>query len=210
MFDGVYRYIYDLLINSIQFIYLPQKLQHTSTHKRIYCKVVWGIQKPESFICPHSNPVVLCFQYSSVYLCIYRESCNRCEDRTWHLETTTTTTPPPPAPHPLVFFGLCLNKRLSKQSRRRWFETRPCSLWRHCNDRTTPDTNKTQPCTDLAQIIRMNCTGMCYDKTEIQPRFHYDCCHHSTPSPTPTTTNTTTHHPPPNPQPPTHSTTVIW
>ena len=33
-----------------------------------------------------------------------------------------------------VFFDLCLNKRLSKQSRRRWFETPSRSLWRHCND----------------------------------------------------------------------------
>ena len=32
-----------------------------------------------------------------------------------------------------VFFDLRLNKRLSKQSRRRWFETPSCSLWRHCN-----------------------------------------------------------------------------
>ena len=32
-----------------------------------------------------------------------------------------------------VFFDLCLNKRLSKQSRRRRFETPSCSLWRHCN-----------------------------------------------------------------------------
>ena len=34
-----------------------------------------------------------------------------------------------------VFFDLRLNKRLSKQSRRRWFETpsRSLSLWRHCN-----------------------------------------------------------------------------
>ena len=32
-----------------------------------------------------------------------------------------------------VFFDLSLNKRLSKQSRRRWFETPSCSLWRHCN-----------------------------------------------------------------------------
>ena len=30
------------------------------------------------------------------------------------------------------FFDLCLNKRLSKQSRRRWFENPSCSLWRHC------------------------------------------------------------------------------
>ena len=32
-----------------------------------------------------------------------------------------------------VFFDLCLNKLLSKQSRRRWFETPSLSLWRHCN-----------------------------------------------------------------------------
>ena len=32
-----------------------------------------------------------------------------------------------------VFFDLRLNKWLSKQSRRRWFETPSRSLWRHCN-----------------------------------------------------------------------------
>ena len=32
-----------------------------------------------------------------------------------------------------VFFDLRLIKRLSKQSRRRWFETPSRSLWRHCN-----------------------------------------------------------------------------
>ena len=32
-----------------------------------------------------------------------------------------------------VFFDLRLNKRLSKHSRRWWFETPSRSLWRHCN-----------------------------------------------------------------------------
>ena len=32
-----------------------------------------------------------------------------------------------------VFCDLRLNKRLGKQSRRWWFETPSCSLWRHCN-----------------------------------------------------------------------------
>ena len=32
-----------------------------------------------------------------------------------------------------VFFHLCLNKRLSNQSWGWWFETPPCSLWRHFN-----------------------------------------------------------------------------
>ena len=33
-----------------------------------------------------------------------------------------------------VFFDLRLNKRLSKQSILRWFETPSRSLWRHCNE----------------------------------------------------------------------------
>ena len=33
-----------------------------------------------------------------------------------------------------VFFDLRLNKRLSKQSRRRWFDMLSSSLWRHCNE----------------------------------------------------------------------------
>ena len=32
-----------------------------------------------------------------------------------------------------IFFDPRLNKWLNKQSRRRWFETPPCSSWRHCN-----------------------------------------------------------------------------
>ena len=32
-----------------------------------------------------------------------------------------------------AFFDLCLNKWLSKQWGRRWFETASRSLWRHCN-----------------------------------------------------------------------------
>ena len=33
-----------------------------------------------------------------------------------------------------VFFDLCLNKQLNKQSWVWWLETPSCSLWRHCND----------------------------------------------------------------------------
>ena len=52
--------------------------------------------------------------------------------------------PPPPPPHththrPVmqsfdVFFYLCLNKQLNKQSRSTWFETAWHSIRRHCND----------------------------------------------------------------------------
>ena len=41
-----------------------------------------------------------------------------------------------------VFFDLCLNKRLSKPSRRRWFKTALRSFWGHCNViRPTNDIN---------------------------------------------------------------------
>ena len=48
------------------------------------------------------------------------------------------TPPPPPLQRPArlniaVYFDLCLNKRLSKQSRRWWFETPSRSLWYHCS-----------------------------------------------------------------------------
>ena len=36
-----------------------------------------------------------------------------------------------------VFFDLLLNKRLSKQLIRRWFQTPSCSLLRHCNEFST-------------------------------------------------------------------------
>ena len=42
-----------------------------------------------------------------------------------------------------VFFDLGLSKRLSKQSRCRWFETPSRSLWRHCNDIMTYSYMKT-------------------------------------------------------------------
>ena len=35
-----------------------------------------------------------------------------------------------------VFFNLHLNQQFRKKSRRRWFETPLCSLWRHCNEST--------------------------------------------------------------------------
>ena len=38
-----------------------------------------------------------------------------------------------------VFFDLCLNKRISKQSWGWWFETTSRPLWRHCNVFTTID-----------------------------------------------------------------------
>ena len=47
------------------------------------------------------------------------------------------------------FFDQRLNKRLSKQSRRRWFETSSRSLWRHCNGKG----NSHSTATKFEQVI---------------------------------------------------------
>ena len=57
----------------------------------------------------------------------------------WPFVWGTPVTGEFPSPRPVmrvvdVLFDLRLNKRLSKQSRRRWFETPSRSLWPHCND----------------------------------------------------------------------------
>ena len=46
--------------------------------------------------------------------------------------------PQKPVTQSFDFFYLRLNKRLSKHSRRRWFETPSRSLWRHCNVNLQP------------------------------------------------------------------------
>ena len=47
-----------------------------------------------------------------------------------------------------VFFDLCLNKRLSKQSWGWWFETPSCPLWRHCNV-TDPPSQRNAMCGEV-------------------------------------------------------------
>ena len=45
-----------------------------------------------------------------------------------------------------VFFHLCPNKRLSKQSWGWWFETQSCSLWRHCDNSYTTNSGVNTCC----------------------------------------------------------------
>ena len=55
-----------------------------------------------------------------------------------------------------VFFDLCLNKRWSKQSIRRWFETPSLSLWHNCNvGFYFPQAPKDQPETSLRMLRRI-------------------------------------------------------
>ena len=52
-----------------------------------------------------------------------------------------------------VFFHLCLNKRLSKESCGWWFETQSHSLWRHCN--RSDDRKESQTFTCLINDVKI-------------------------------------------------------
>ena len=75
--------------------------------------------------------------------------CNK-NKATWWRHEMGTFSPVPgefPSQRPVtqnfdVFFDRRLNKRLSKHSRRRWFETPSRSLWRHSNENTIKSTCK--------------------------------------------------------------------
>ena len=60
-----------------------------------------------------------------------------------------------------VFFDLCLNKRLSKQSWGWWFDTPSRSLWRHCNGFCWIGTSQYHSvwCYDQTQIILKHWKG---------------------------------------------------
>ena len=60
-----------------------------------------------------------------------------------------------------IFFNVRLNKRLSKQSRLRWFDTPWCLLWRHCNVFST----------SLAHVNwqGVTCCGVRFDNWKLHP-----------------------------------------
>ena len=77
--------------------------------------------------------------------------------------------PPVNSPHKgqwrgaLMFsFNLCLNKRLSKQSRGWWFEAPSCPLWRHCNEICCYDLNDHNRIVTIASSY-MLLPKCCYD-----------------------------------------------
>ena len=60
-----------------------------------------------------------------------------------------------------VFFHLSLNKRLSKQLKRRWFETPSRSLWRHWNAWFKPMLIKWPPW-DVVLMLKVQSSNTCY------------------------------------------------
>ena len=58
-----------------------------------------------------------------------------------------------------VFFDMRLNKRLGKQSRRRWFGTPSHSLWRRCNAMTTKVNHDS---TRLSVVMCLSSVSSCF------------------------------------------------
>ena len=67
-----------------------------------------------------------------------------------------------------IFFDLHLNKRLSKQSRGRWFEMPSRSLWRYCNARTTPTRRKSWTYMEQHAVFATKCIFSAFE-------FRYFC-----------------------------------
>ena len=74
-----------------------------------------------------------------------------------------------------VFFGLRLNKPLSKQSWGWWFETLFRLLWRHCNGKIGPRLNKQLPCLWFETSWRIVTSLLCTNESWAKwPKF---CSH---------------------------------
>ena len=71
-----------------------------------------------------------CYMMTSSNGNFFRVTSHLCGEFTGHRGTPLTNASDAELD---VFFDLHLNKRLSKQSRRRWFENPSRSSWRHCN-----------------------------------------------------------------------------
>ena len=77
-----------------------------------------------------------------------------------------------------VFFDLCLNKRLNKQSRRRWFETPSRPLWRHCNDCHVPCTSVMIDCATRGNILWRIVFCLSKSRFVIVKNVHRLICRH--------------------------------
>ena len=70
-----------------------------------------------------------------------------------------------------VFFDLCLNKRLRKQSWGWWFETLSRPLWRHCNVRVKSACTKTHTKDTTPKQLRWRHMNIMTPKSPATPLF---------------------------------------
>ena len=147
-------------VKKIYFIWFRQWLAACSVHLNqewfiIICtiggKCQWNLNQCKIIFTQENNLVnTIC----KIVPILFRSQCVnvQCPDPWWRNEMETFSallalcarnspdTGEFPAQRPVTrsfdaFFDLRLNKRLGKQSRRRWFEMPSRSLWRHCNAR---------------------------------------------------------------------------
>ena len=71
-----------------------------------------------------------------------------------------------------IFFDVRLNKRITKQWSRRWFETPGCSLWRHYNWHS--DDQNTDPVFIQGHLYRPF-EGICFFYYLLLLFYHYFC-----------------------------------
>ena len=118
-----YTYIYYTYIIST---YIIQSIFWVAGMLQIcwrYCFKVWRGIHENSELLHHDN--VIKWKHFSALLALCAGNSPVTGELPWERPVTRSF---------YVSFGVRLNKVLSKQSRRRWFETPLRSLWRHCND----------------------------------------------------------------------------
>ena len=100
-------------------------LLHLETHTCTACPKNYDLISP---ICGESN----CREHDDV---IKWKHFPRYWAFVWGIHRSPLNSPQRPVARSFdVFYDLRLNKRLSKQARRWWFEMPSRSLWRHCNE----------------------------------------------------------------------------
>ena len=106
----------------------------------VYCLMTCLPQPHINIVRHHSTTVSSSFMMTSSNVNIFRVTGPLCGEFTGHLWIPPPPPPPPPThtQRPVtrsfdVFFDLCLDKGLSKQSWGWWFETPSFSSWRRCN-----------------------------------------------------------------------------
>ena len=125
---------YDVAVNLLRTIH-PENLAHSSPFALLYREALGSTMRNIGKYISHQRKLMMTSSNGNFFR-VTGPLCGEFIGHRWI-----------PSQRPVtrsfdVFFDLRLNKRLNKQSRRRWFEAPSCSLWRHCNVRVGPQRTK--------------------------------------------------------------------
>ena len=163
------------------------------------CNVVYYDCSLSCFKCNLKGCLIHCSPYNQIHSCISSWWRHHMETFSALLALSEGNSPVPgefPLHRPVtwsfdVFFDQHLNKRLSKHSRRLWFETPSRSLWRHCNVRLMnwcldiifENLCKYQECQFVLWLLAVICTFICicmttstciYDVWSLKDNLHFN------------------------------------